>query len=158
MASYTAGTSFPKVKEMRKAWWLVNAEDVCLGRLASRIAIVLRGKTKADFTPHLDCGDSVVIINAKKVKITGNKIDQKKFYWHTGYPGGIKERLWSDILRSAHPERLLRKAIERMMPKESPLATQQMKSLYIYAGDQHPHVAQQPKTLSPCKIKIKSEF
>ena len=108
--------------------------------------MILRGKHKTSFTPHVDCGDNVVIVNAEKVKLTGNKLTDKKFYWHTGHPGGIKERSMEQILDGAHPERVVYKAIERMLPK-GPLGRQQMKNLRVYAGTEHPHEAQQPEVL-----------
>ncbi len=147
MASYTASTTFITPKETKKNWWIIDAsEGPSLGRIAARAAIVLRGKHKANFTPHINSGDHVVIINAEKVLITGDKLEQKKFYWHTGYPGGIKERTWKKTMSGKYPERLMRKAIERMMPKESPLATDQFKKLlHIYVGNTHPHAGQSPQ-------------
>ena len=141
MKTYSA-----KPAEVEKKWVLVDAEDVVLGRLASQVAMILRGKHKTSFTPHVDCGDNVVIVNAEKVKLTGNKLTDKKFYWHTGHPGGIKERSMEQILDGAHPERVVYKAIERMLPK-GPLGRQQMKNLRVYAGTEHPHEAQQPEVL-----------
>ena len=141
MKTYSA-----KPAEVEKKGVLVDAEDVVLGRLASQVAMILRGKHKTSFTPHVDCGDNVVIVNAEKVKLTGNKLTDKKFYWHTGHPGGIKERSMEQILDGAHPERVVYKAIERMLPK-GPLGRQQMKNLRVYAGTEHPHEAQQPEVL-----------
>jgi large subunit ribosomal protein L13 len=147
MGSYTASTTFVRPNDVKRDWWIVDAADSeSIGRLAARVAIILRGKHKANFTPHINCGDHIVIINADKVRITGKKRDQKVFYWHTGHPGGIKERTWDETLRSKHPERLLKKAIVRMMPKESPLATEQFrKLLHVYTGNEHPHSAQNPQ-------------
>lgn len=147
MKSYTAGTYSAKKNEVNKAWHLIDATGMVLGRLASEVAKILRGKHKPIFTPHTDTGDQVVIVNADKVKVTGKKLEQSMFYWHTGYPGGIKERTQGQILQGKYPERLLKKAIERMMPKESPLARVQMKNLYVYAGESHPHAAQSPTML-----------
>ncbi len=141
MKTYSA-----KPAEVEKKWVLVDAEDVVLGRLASQVALILRGKHKPSFTPHVDCGDNVVVVNAQKVKLTGNKLTDKKFYWHTGHPGGIKERSMEQILDGQHPERVVMKAIERMLPK-GPLGRQQMKNLRVYAGGEHPHEAQQPEVL-----------
>ena len=118
-----------------------------VGRLASFIALRLRGKHRADFTPHADVGDHVVVINAAKVALTGNKVQDKIYYHHTGFPGGIKERTAGKILAGKHPERVLEKAVERMMPKESPLARKQLGKLRVYAGADHPHAAQSPETI-----------
>jgi len=150
MASYTAGTTFVSKNNAEKKWLLINAEGLALGRLASRIAMILRGKHKPGFTPFSDCGDSVIVINSLKVKITGKKVDKEVFYWHTGYPGGIKQRTWKEILESNYPERLMHRAVERMMPKDSPLSRQQMKSLYVYSGDTHAHQGQCPVEASIC--------
>ena len=136
-----------KPANVQAEWLIINAENLVLGRLASQIAKLIRGKHKPTFTPHTNCGDRVIVINAEKVKVTGKKLEQNKFYWHTGYPGGIKERKWETILNGNHPERLLQKAVERMMPKESPLAREQMsKNLMIFAGAEHPHAGQQPRS------------
>jgi large subunit ribosomal protein L13 len=142
--SYTAGTFFANPSYVKKKWLLIDAKGMVLGRIAAKIARILRGKHKAYYTPFIDCGDNVVIINAKEVKVTGRKLQQNKFYWHTGYPGGIKERSFGQILASKYPERLLETAIKRMMPKESPLARKQLKNLYVYPGESHKHEAQQP--------------
>lgn len=142
MKTYTA-----KPSEVTAKWHLIDADGVVLGRLASQVALILRGKTKPQFTPHIDTGDNVVIVNAEKVKITGNKKEQSVFYWHTGYAGGIKGRTQGEILEGKHPERVLLKAIERMMPKDSALADKQMGKLHVYAGAEHPHEAQKPEVL-----------
>jgi len=118
-----------------------------VGRLASFIALRLRGKHRADFTPHVDTGDNVVVINCEKVALTGKKLTDKIYYRHTGHPGGIKERVAGKVLEGKHPERVLEKAVERMMPKESPLARKQLSKLHIYAGGEHPHAAQKPVTI-----------
>jgi large subunit ribosomal protein L13 len=131
-------------KDIKKEWILIDAEGVVLGRLASRVANILRGKHKATYTPHMDCGDNVVIINAEKVRLTGNKRQTKTYYWHTGHPGGIKERKAHQILDGDYPERVLTKAIERMIPR-GPLGRQQMKNLRIYAGSEHKQEAQNPR-------------
>ena len=136
-----------KPAEVKKNWVLIDAEGVVLGRLAVIIANRLRGKHKPQFTPHVDCGDNVVVVNAAKVRVTGNKPDQSVFYYHTGYPGGIKGRSIRQRLDSKHPERVLEKAVERMLPKESPLARKQMTHLRIYAGASHPHEAQAPEVI-----------
>jgi len=132
--------------EVKKDWVLIDAEGVVLGRLAVVIANRLRGKHKPQFTPHVDCGDNVVVVNAAKVKVTGNKADQSVFYHHTGYPGGIKGQSIRSRLESRYPERVLHKAVERMITR-GPLQRAQMKHLHIYAGPEHPHAGQQPKPL-----------
>ena len=152
----TEQTSSSKPSEVAKKWILIDAEGVVLGRLASIVANRLRGKHKPTYTPHIDDGDNVIIINAAKVKLTGNKAENEKFYWHTGHPGGIKERTWGKILGSAHPERLLEKAVERMVPR-GPLGRKQMKNLKVYAGAEHPHDAQQPETLDVAAMNPKNK-
>lgn len=137
----------PAEAEAQKQWTLIDAEGLVVGRLASIIATRLRGKHKPAYTPHVDCGDNIVVINAEKVVFTGNKMADKKFYWHTGYPGGIKERTMEKIIGGAHPQRVLTKAVERMMPKDSPLARRQMTNLKVYVGATHPHEAQSPQAL-----------
>ena len=132
-----------KPAEVEKKWVLIDADGVVLGRLAAEIAKILRGKHRPSFTPHVDCGDNVIVINAEKVKLTGNKLQDKKFYWHTNHPGGIKERAIGQILGGKYPERVLTKAVERMVPR-GPLGRRQMKNLRVYAGAVHPHEAQQP--------------
>ena len=132
-------------KDIKKEWVMIDANGIVLGRLASYVAKVLRGKHKPSFTPNMDCGDNVVIINAGKVKLTGRKRGKKVYYYHTGFPGGIKERSAEFILSGEHPERVMHKAIERMIPKDSPLGRKQMKNLHVYAGAEHPHAGQQPK-------------
>ena len=140
-------TASLKPSEIEKKWILVDAENAVVGRLASFIAMRLRGKHRADYTPHMDCGDHVVVINADKVKLTGRKLAQKTYHWHTGYPGGIKSRTAGKILEGKFPERILEKAVERMLPKESPLAREQMTHLRIYASAEHPHEAQSPEVI-----------
>ncbi|MBA5776119.1 50S ribosomal protein L13 [Stappia sp. F7233] len=141
MKTYSA-----KPAEVEKKWILIDAEGVVVGRLASFIANTLRGKTKPTFTPHVDCGDNVIVINADKVVFTGRKYENKKYYWHTGHPGGIKERTARAIIEGRFPERVLEKAIQRMMPG-GPLSRKQLKNLRIYAGSTHPHEAQSPVTV-----------
>lgn len=135
-----------KADQIKKEWLIVDAKDVILGRLSAVIASHLRGKHKPEFTPSMDCGDYVVVINADKVKVTGNKLEDHVFYWHTGYPGGIKSRTLKERLNSKFPERVISKAVERMLPK-GPLGRKMLKNLKIYAGEEHPHAAQQPKVL-----------
>ena len=141
MRTYSA-----KPSEIEKKWLLIDAEGLVLGRLASIIAMRLRGKHKLSFTPNMDCGDNVIVINAEKVKLTGNKLTQKQYYWHTGYPGGIKSRRADHVLGGAHPERVITKAVQRMIAR-GPLGRQQMSNLRVYAGTEHPHDAQQPEAL-----------
>jgi large subunit ribosomal protein L13 len=140
-------TASLKPADVEKKWIMIDAEDAVVGRLASFIAMRLRGKHRPDYTPHVDCGDFVVVINADKVRLTGRKLQQKTYYWHTGHPGGIKERTADKILGGRFPERVLQKAVERMLPKESPLARKQMTHLRIYASADHPHAAQNPETV-----------
>ncbi|MBK0398977.1 50S ribosomal protein L13 [Limibaculum sp. M0105] len=132
--------------DIEKKWVVIDAEGVVLGRLASIIAMRLRGKHKATFTPHMDMGDNVIVVNADKVQLTGNKRRDKTYYWHTGYPGGIKSRTATQILEGRFPERVLMKAVERMMPG-GPLTRKQMTNLRIYAGATHPHEAQTPEVV-----------
>ena len=129
-----------------KKWILVDAEGVVLGRLAAEVAKILRGKHKPTFTPPMDMGDNVIIVNADKVQMTGKKREDKLYYWHTGYPGGIKHRTARQILEGAHPERVVEKAVERMISRNR-LGRQQMSNLRVYAGAEHPHVAQSPEVL-----------
>ena len=135
-----------KPSDIEKKWLLIDANGLVLGRLAAIVATRLRGKHKPSFTPHMDCGDNVVVVNAEKVQLTGNKRADSIFYWHTGYPGGIKGRSKGAILDGKHPERVVQKAVERMVPR-GPLGRQQMKSLRVYAGPAHPHEAQTPVAL-----------
>lgn len=144
-----------KPAEVNKDWVLIDAEGLVLGRLASIIAMRLRGKHKPQFTPHVDCGDNVVVVNAEKVRVTGKKADQSIFYWHTGYPGGIKGRSVRQRLESAHPERVIEKAVERMITR-GPLQRKQMKHLYVYGGGAHPHDGQQPKALDVAAMNRKN--
>ena len=144
-----------KPAEVTKGWVLIDAEGVVLGRLASIIANRLRGKHKPQFTPHVDCGDNIVVVNAAKVRVTGNKIDQSVFYYHTGYPGGIKGRSKGAILAGKHPERVIEKAVERMVPR-GPLGRRVMRNLRVYAGPEHPHVAQNPQPLDIAAMNRKN--
>ena len=140
-------TASLKPAEVEKKWIVVDAENAVVGRLASFIAMRLRGKHRPDYTPHVDCGDYVVVVNADKVKLTGRKLDQKIYYRHTGHPGGIKEITAGKQLAGRFPERVLEKAVERMLPKESPLARKQMTHLRLFAGAEHTHQAQSPETI-----------
>ena len=145
-----------KPAEVVKKWVLIDAEGLVLGRLATIVANRLRGKHKATFTPHVDDGDNVVIINADKVVLTGKKYTDKKYYWHTGHPGGIKERTARQILEGRFPERVVEKAIERMIPR-GPLGRRQMKNLRVYAGQNHQQEAQQPEVLDVAALNRKNK-
>ena len=151
MKTYSA-----KPGDIKRNWYVVDATDVVLGRLAAVVANRLRGKHKPIYTPHMDTGDNIIVINAGKVKLTGNKRVNKKFYWHTGHPGGIKERSMAQILDGAHPERAITRAVERMISK-GPLRAAVMKKLHVYAGDTHPHDAQQPKALDLQTLNAKNK-
>mgnify|MGYP000191505921 CR=1 FL=1 len=135
-----------KPAEVEKNWHLIDADGLVVGRLAAITANILRGKHKPSYTPHVDCGDHVVIINADKVKFTGRKMTDKRYYKHTGHPGGIKETSPAKVLEGRFPERVLEKAVERMIPR-GPLGRQQMRNLRIYKGTEHPHAAQNPEVL-----------
>src|SRR5688572_1964852 len=152
----TRETRSVKPAEVNKGWVLIDAEGLVLGRLAALIANRLRGKHKPQFTPHVDCGDHVVIVNARKVRVTGNKAEQSVFYWHTGYPGGIKGRTLRQRLESAHPERVIEKAVERMITR-GPLGRQQMRNLHVYAGAEHPHAGNQPQALDVAALNRKNK-
>lgn len=145
-----------KASEVDKKWLIVDAKDVVLGRLASIVATRLRGKHKPTYTPHMDCGDHVVVINAKEVRLTGNKRNGDIFYWHTGFPGGIKERTKGEILDGQFPERVVEKAIERMIPR-GPLGRLAMGNLRVYPGAEHPHEAQQPEFLDVAAMNPKNK-
>ena len=151
MKTYTATPA-----EIDKKWILIDADGVVLGRLASIIANRLRGKHKASFTPHVDCGDNVIIINAEKVRFTGRKASQKMYYRHTGYAGGIKETSPAKILEGRFPERVLEKAVERMIPR-GPLGRQQMRNLRIFAGTEHPHEGQSPEVIDVASMNRKNK-
>ena len=133
-------------QDVKKVWVVVDADGVILGRLAAAIATMLRGKHRPTFTPSVDSGDNVIVINAEKVKLTGNKAKDKLFFYHTGFPGGIKERSPAQILAGGHPERVIEKAVERMLPK-GPLGRRQLGNLKVYKGTEHPHAAQNPKVI-----------
>jgi large subunit ribosomal protein L13 len=130
-------------QDIKKGWIVINADGVVLGRLAAGIATMLRGKHRPTFTPSVDCGENVIVINAEKVHMTGKKATEKEFFYHTGYPGGIKGRTRASILAGKHPERVIEKAVERMMPR-GPLGRRQMSHLKVYKGTSHPHAAQNP--------------
>ena len=144
-------TTSLKPAEVDKKWVVIDASGLVVGRLASVVAMRLRGKHKASYTPHVDCGDNVIVINADKVVFTGRKRDQKVYYHHTGYPGGIKERSAKHILEGRFPERIVEKAVERMLPR-GPLFRQILGNLRVYKGAEHPHTAQQPQVFQITQI------
>ena len=144
-------TKSANASNVNKKWLLVDAEDVVLGRLATTVSNLLRGKHKSNYTPHVDCGDNVIIINAEKIKLTGNKLNDKTYYWHTGYPGGIKSRTAKKILEGKFPDRIIRLAVKRMIPK-GPLGSQQISNMKVYNGSAHPHDAQAPEKLDISKL------
>ena len=139
-------TTIPAVKSIKREWVLIDAKDKVLGRLATRIARILRGKDKPIFTPFLDTGDFVVVVNASKVRMTGRKLEQKKYRWHTGYPGGLKEVEAFRMLQE-HPDRIIERSVRGMLPK-GPLGKSLGKKLKVYAGPEHPHEAQQPEKIT----------
>jgi len=143
-------------KDIEKNWFVIDAADLVLGRLASLVAMRVRGKHKPTYTPNMDCGDHIVIVNAEKVRLTGNKRAQKIYYWHTGYPGGIKERSADKILSGRFPTRVIEKAVQRMIPR-GPLGRLAMRNLHIYEGPSHPHEAQQPVLLDIASINEKNK-
>ena len=151
MRTYSA-----KPADVERKWYVIDAEGVVLGRLASIVAARLRGKHRPLYTPHIDCGDNIIVINADKVRLTGRKREDKVFYWHTGYPGGIKQRTIGQILDGKHPERAVIKAVERMVPR-SPLGRQQMRKLRVYKGTEHPHEAQAPEPLDVAAMNPKNK-
>jgi len=150
MKTYSA-----KAAEIEKRWVLIDAQDLVVGRLAALVAMRLRGKHKPGYTPHMDCGDNVIVVNADKVVFTGRKREQKVYYHHTGYPGGIKERSAKAILEGRFPERVVEKAVERMLPR-GPLFRKILGNLRVYKGEAHPHAAQQPETLDVAALNRKN--
>ena len=145
-----------KPADVEKKWLVVDAEGVVLGRMAAEIAKILRGKHRPEFTPHVDCGDNVIVVNAEKVQLTGNKREDKTYYRHTGYPGGIKSRTASEILDGKKPEDVVIKAVQRMLPKNR-LARKQISNLKVYAGAEHPHEAQNPEVLDIASMNPKNK-
>src|ERR1700674_3520293 len=150
MKTYSAKTA-----EVEKKWVLLDGTGLIVGRLASIVALRLRGKHKPTYTPHVDCGDNVIVVNAEKVVLTGRKVQQKVYHHHTGYIGGIKERTAKSILEGRFPERIVEKAVERMLPR-GPLARVQLGNLRVYAGPDHPHAAQNPQTLDIASLNRKN--
>ncbi len=145
-----------KAADVTRKWLLIDAEGVALGRLAVIIANRLRGKHKPIWTRHVDTGDNIVVVNAEKIRLTGNKFHDKIYYYHTGFPGGIKERTARQLLEGKEPGRVIEKAVERMIPK-GPLARQVMRKLHVYAGPAHPHEAQAPEVLDVAKLNPKNK-
>jgi large subunit ribosomal protein L13 len=146
-----------KPAEVQKKWILIDAENIVLGRLAGIIVTRLRGKHKPTFTPHVDTGDNVIVINAEKVAVTGKKKELDLFYWHTGFPGGIKSKTKGAILEGKHPERVIEKAVQRMMPHAGPLSRKVFGNLHVYAGPNHPHEAQQPEKIDIAAMNRKNK-
>ncbi len=149
-------TFIQKPAEVEKKWVVIDADGVILGRLASTIAMMLRGKHKPTYTPFVDDGDNIIVVNAEKVRLTGNKRKDDIFYWHTGYPGGIKGRSKGQILDGRYPERVIMKAVERMVPR-GPLGRRQMTHLRVYKGPAHPHEAQQPEVFDFAAVNPKNK-
>ncbi len=139
-------TYYAKPGEVEREWLLIDATDLVLGRLATQVAMILRGKKKPTYTPNVDTGDFVVIVNAEKIRLTGNKADQKAYYAYSGYPGGLKETSFKTMMEK-HPERIIEKAVRGMLPKGT-LGRQMGKKLHVYAGPDHPHQAQNPRTIT----------
>ena len=148
-------TTWVNKKNVEKKWYIVDATDLVLGRLASFLALRLMGKHKSNYCPNIDCGDNFVVINAKNVKMTGKKLEQKILYKHTGYPGGLKEISYKEILNSSSPEKLIKLSVKRMLPK-GVLGKEQFKKLHVYAEDKHPHEAQKPETIDFKLFNIKN--
>ena len=149
-------TYISKPSNIQKNWYIIDAKDLILGRLASVIAVRLRGKHKTTFTPNMDCGDYLIVINADKIKLTGKKKSDKRYYWHTGYPGGIKFTTPEIILEGKFPERVLMKAVQRMIPR-GPLGKKVFSKLYVYSGNDHPHSAQQPEIIDVGLLNSKNK-
>lgn len=142
-------THSQKPAEAKHGWLVIDAANVPLGRLATQIATLLRGKHKPTYTPHVDGGDHVVVVNAEQVKLTGHKAQNMKFHYHTGWVGGLKTIIAGDELKGAHPERLIERAVKRMLPKDSPLARSMFGKLHVYKGSSHPHAGQNPVAVQP---------
>ena len=151
----TMKTHSAKPADVEKKWLLIDADGLIVGRLASIVAMRLRGKHKPTYTPHVDCGDNVIVVNAEKVVLTGRKVQQKVYHHHTGHIGGIKERTAKFILEGRFPERVVEKAVERMLPR-GPLGRRQLGNLRVYRGADHPHAAQQPEPLDVAAMNRKN--
>ena len=148
-------TTWVNKKNVQKEWYIIDATDLVLGRLASFLAIRLMGKHKSNYCPNIDCGDNFVVVNAKNIKMTGNKLEQKISYKHTGYPGGLKETSYKDILNSSSPEKLIKLSVKRMLPK-GVLGREQFKKLYVYSEGKHPHEAQKPENIDFTSLNKKN--
>lgn len=148
-------TTVSKLAEIDKKWYIIDLQNIVLGRAAAHVAKILRGKNKANFTPFLDCGDNVIVINADKVRLTGKKLNEKIYYWHTGYPGGIKS-ITADKLLAKDGTRVFRNAVKGMLAK-GPLGRKQLKNLYVYAGTEHPHQGQKPEAIEFAKLNNKND-
>lgn len=147
-----------KPSEVEKKWYIIDAEGLVLGRLAVELSIRLRGKHKAQYTPHIDCGDNIIVINAEKIHLTGKKRENGIFFWHTGFAGGIKERTFGKRLDGKFPERVIEKAVERMINrKRGALAADIMRKLHVYAGAAHPHEGQKPEVIDFAKENRKNK-
>jgi large subunit ribosomal protein L13 len=155
MIALTEATRSLKPAEVEKKWVVIDGAGLVVGRLAALVALRLRGKNKAGFTPHVDCGDNVIVINAERVLLTGRKRDDKMYYHHTGYIGGIKERSAKFILEGRFPERIVEKAVQRMLPR-GPLGRKQLGNLRVYKGAKHPHEAQTPEALNVAALNRKN--
>ncbi len=156
MKALTKTTQSANAATVEKKWVLIDADGLVVGRVATIIANILRGKHKPSFTPHVDCGDNVIVINAEKVKFTGKKLTDKNYYKHTGYAGGIKEISAQKVLEGRFPERVLEKAVERMIPR-GPLGRQQMRNLRVFAGSEHPHAGQNPEVNDVASMNRKNK-
>lgn len=153
MKTYSA-----KPNAVEKKWYVIDAEDVVLGRLASEISKRIRGKHKPEYTPHIDCGDNIIVINAEKIHLTGKKAEGEVFFWHTGFPGGIKERTFAKRLSSKFPGRVIEKAVERMINRNrAALSSDFLRKLHVYAGPNHPHLGQNPEVLDFGKLNKKNK-
>ena len=148
-------TFVAKPAEVVKKWIVIDADGLVVGRLAALVALRLKGKHKAIYTPHVDCGDNIIVVNAEKAVFTGRKYEDKVYNWHTGYPGGIKERMARQIIEGKFPERVVEKAVERML-RRGPLQRQLMRNLKVYKGPEHPHIAQNPEKLDVAKLNRKN--
>jgi large subunit ribosomal protein L13 len=147
MKKISLSTPTAKPSEIKRDWFIIDATDLVLGRMASEIAMILRGKRKAIYSSNIDCGDNVIVINAEKVHLTGNKVEDKQYFRHTGHPGGIKETNPKRIFTGKRPEQVVQLAVKRMISREDVLGRAQFSKLHVYAGESHPHEAQQPKKL-----------
>lgn len=145
-----------KPSEIKRTWYVIDATDLVLGRLSAEIARLLMGKNKPYFSPNLDCGDYVIVLNAKNIHLTGNKLKDKQYYWHTGYPGGIKNRTAKDIMNGKFPNKVIEKAVQRMISR-SPLGRAQFKKLFVYNDNEHKHEAQKPQVLDFASFNRKNK-